>query len=130
MTKSDRALAATIAHAALEAQAELTGNTYYMVSQKLIELREIVLNGDSSHDCEADKSPQRLIGLAPVIVSLRAKIESELRDNRYYLAAHKLDVLAFIARRAISAQGVKKFDLRNNAGQQTEAAQTRKASAA
>lgn len=102
MQMSDRALAAAISHTALEAQAELTGNVYYMVAQKLNELREIVLNGALSEtmmantDVDAGTRPR---GLEPALVALRAHIELNLTDNRYYLAAHKCDILTFILRR-------------------------------
>ncbi len=102
MNESDRALAAAIFQVAREAEAELTGNVYYMVTQKLTELREIVLSGVSDPSAGRAPGDMKLIGLAPAMTSLKSKMETGLQDNRYYLAAHKLDVMTFIARRAPS----------------------------
>ncbi len=98
MKESDRALAAAVSNIRREAQAELGGDTYYMVAQKLTELREIILNGCGDDVYRNEDFRPRLVGLSPALSSLRTKIETELRDNRYYLATHKLDVLAFIVK--------------------------------
>lgn len=104
MTSGSNGLFSALAHLNREAEAMLDGNNYYLAAQKLLELKEVLGLPMGVAGAAADKP---LIGVQPAIQALRVKFGEELTDNRYYLAAHKLDIIAYIAERAEAVKPAK-----------------------
>ncbi len=104
MKRGSSSLASAISDLRREAEAGLRDNVYYLTAQKLNELSEIINGRNGAEPPAADGASQRLIGFGPALEALRAKLDTELKDNRYYLASHKLDVIALIAARAKAAK--------------------------
>lgn len=104
MKRGNSSLTSAISDLRREIEAGLKDNVYYLTTQKLNELSEIVNSRNGGEPPTANGKPQHLIGFGPALETLRAKLDAELKDNRYYLASHKLDVIALIAARAKTAK--------------------------
>jgi hypothetical protein len=76
-------------------EAEFTGNGYYLAASQITELREL-LGQDPGPVSHANGSR---LSFAMSLDAVRKRADAELLDNRYYLVAHKLDVLAFLETR-------------------------------
>lgn len=73
-------------------EAELKGNAYYLATQQVVELNEL-LKGEVNGVLANGSVPR----FTDALETVRKRAEAELFDNRFYLFAHKLDVLAFLA---------------------------------
>jgi hypothetical protein len=83
-------------------EAEFTGNGYYLAASQITELREL-LGEDAGPVASANGNRS---SFARSLDAVRKRADAELLDNRYYLVAHKLDVLAFLETRyAKSGEG-------------------------
>ncbi len=73
-------------------EAEFTGNGYYLAASQVTELRELLGPGNTnlSHINGVH------LNFAMSLDAVRKRVDAELLDNRFYLVAHKLDVLAFL----------------------------------
>jgi hypothetical protein len=74
---------------------EFRDNKYYLLSNQVSELREI-LNRDNGPGAQATGIHH---DFASTLDAVRMCAEAELFDDRFYLVAHKLDVLNFLGRR-------------------------------
>lgn len=91
MTQASEALCRVMYALRREVDGAFTGNAYYMASALVRDLSEVTgANGAAAPDAEP-------IGFGAALAAARARISADLTDNRYYLAAHKLDALASLA---------------------------------
>ncbi len=95
MTRASETLFQAVDGLYQAAEAEFTGNGYYLVASQLTELREI-LGPDSGSLSHANGV--RLNFLSS-LEAVRRQADAELLGNRHYLVAHKLDVLALLGSR-------------------------------
>ncbi len=72
-------------------EAELKGNSYYLVAQHVMELGELVPNGKNGVARHVDA-----FSFATALDHVRKHAERDLTGNVYYMFAHKLDVLSFV----------------------------------
>jgi hypothetical protein len=93
MTPKSNGLAAAIGQLSREIEAAMDGNSYYLASNKLREMKDLLL-------LQVSPAGGPAIGLSTALQTVRAKLGEEVTDNRYYIAAHTLDVIAYIAERA------------------------------
>jgi hypothetical protein len=75
---------------------EFRGNDYYLLANQVIELREI-LHAKHGAGPQANGAHANFVS---TLDAVRRCAEAELFDNRFYLVAHKLDVLTFLGRRS------------------------------
>jgi hypothetical protein len=74
---------------------EFRGNSYYLLANQVIELREILQHKDGV----GSQLNGAHANFVSTLDAVRKCAEAELFDNRFYLVAHKLDVLTFLGRR-------------------------------
>ncbi len=93
MTPKPNGLASAIGQLSREIEAAMQGNGYYLASNKLREMKDLL-------SLQVSPSGGPSIGLSTALQTVRAKLGEEVTDNRYYIASHTLDVIAYIAERA------------------------------
>ena len=93
MTPKPNGLASAIGQLSREIEAAMQGNGYYLASNKLREMKDLL-------SLQVSPSDGPFIGLSTALQTVRAKLGEEVMDNRYYIASHTLDVIAYIAERA------------------------------
>jgi hypothetical protein len=81
------------------AEAELTGNSYYQVANRIAHLIEIVGPAEES----ATPSEDVAYDFAAMLTEVRKGVQEHLSGNRYYLAVNKLEELASFATPAAQA---------------------------
>lgn len=74
-------------------EAEFTDNSYYLLSQQVAEVYELLGWDIDNARIFNGAHPRFTLALNDV----RRRVEEELFDNRFYLVAHKLDVLSFLS---------------------------------
>ncbi len=92
MTQQPSSLASAIGQLSQEIEAAMEGNGYYLASQKLRDIKDLL-----SLQTGALDGPR--VGLPQALQTVRARLGEEVTDNRYYIAAHTLDVIAYLAER-------------------------------